>query len=59
VPTIGFLLGWILYHEALPISRVVGFAVVWVALAVMTVDRLRNSVVERRDVARLRAATPD
>jgi chloramphenicol-sensitive protein RarD len=59
VPTIGFLLGWILYHEALPISRVVGFTVVWVALAVMTVDRLRNSVVERRDVARLRAATPD
>jgi chloramphenicol-sensitive protein RarD len=59
VPTIGFLLGWILYHEALPVSRVVGFAFVWVALALMTVDRLRSTVFERRDVARLRAATPD
>ena len=30
VPTINFLLGWILYHEELPGSRVVGFAFVWV-----------------------------
>jgi chloramphenicol-sensitive protein RarD len=59
VPTINFLLGWILYDEALPVSRVVGFAVIWVALAVVTVDRLRSTVVDRRDVARLRAATPD
>ena len=59
VPTINFLLGWILYDEALPVSRVVGFAVVWVALLVVTVDRLRSTVVDRRDVARLRAATPD
>jgi chloramphenicol-sensitive protein RarD len=59
VPTINFLLGWILYDEELPASRVVGFAVVWVALVVVTVDRLRSTVVDRRDVARLRAATPD
>ena len=59
VPTINFLLGWIVYDEELPVSRVVGFAVVWVALAVVTADRLRTTVVDRRDVARLRAATPD
>jgi chloramphenicol-sensitive protein RarD len=59
VPTINFLLGWILYDEALPVSRVVGFGFVWVALAILTVDRLRTTVVDRRDVARLRAATPD
>lgn len=59
VPTINFLLGWILYDEELPVWRLVGFALVWVALVVVTVDRLRSTVVGRRDVARLRAATPD
>ena len=59
VPTINFLLGWIIYDEDLPYSRLVGFAFVWVALAMITVDRLRTTVVERRDVARMRAATPD
>jgi chloramphenicol-sensitive protein RarD len=59
VPTINFLLGWIVYNEELPVSRVIGFAFVWVALAIVTVDRLRTTVVDRRDVARLRAATPD
>ena len=59
VPTINFLLGWILYDEALPMSRVVGFAFVWVALAVITTDRLRSSVTERRETARLQPATPD
>ena len=59
VPTINFLLGWILYDEKLPVSRVVGFTFVWVALAVLTADRLRTTVVDRRDLARLRAATPD
>lgn len=59
VPTINFLLGWILYDEELPGWRVVGFAFVWVALVVITVDRLRSTVVERRDVARPQVATPD
>jgi chloramphenicol-sensitive protein RarD len=64
VPSINFLLGWILYDEELPFSRVVGFALVWIALAVVTVDRLRTTVIERRepqrnDGARMRAATPD
>ena len=33
VPTINFLLGWALYDEALPWSRLVGFGLVWAAVA--------------------------
>jgi chloramphenicol-sensitive protein RarD len=43
VPSINFLLGWLAYHEALPVSRVVGFALVWVGLGVLTVDSLRRA----------------
>jgi chloramphenicol-sensitive protein RarD len=59
VPTINFLLGWGLYHEDMPWSRLLGFGVVWVALVVVTFDRVRSSVAERRDVSRWRVATPD
>lgn len=41
VPTINFLLGWLAYGEPLPASRLVGFVIVWIALALITVDRLR------------------
>lgn len=46
VPTINFLLGWLVYDETLPFIRVVGFAFIWIALAAVTVgqlDRLRAS----------------
>jgi chloramphenicol-sensitive protein RarD len=43
VPTINFLIGWLWYDEALPASRVVGFAFVWVALCLIAVDRVRAS----------------
>lgn len=43
VPTINFCLGWLLFHEALPPSRIVGFALVWVGLAIATVDAARRS----------------
>ena len=33
VPTITFVLGWALYNEELPWSRLVGFGLVWAALA--------------------------
>ncbi len=42
VPTMNFLIGWLLYDEALPLSRLVGFALVWVGLAIMTVDSARR-----------------
>ncbi len=41
VPTINFALGVWLYDEAMPRARVIGFALVWIALVVFTVDSLR------------------
>lgn len=51
VPTINFCLGWLVFHESLPTSRVVGFALVWAGLAIATIDaarraRFRTTVVE-------------
>ena len=51
VPTINFCLGWLVFHESLPTSRVVGFALVWVGLAIATIDaarraRFRTTIVE-------------
>ena len=43
VPTINFLLGWLVFHEDLPGWRVVGFALVWVGLVLVTVDTLRRA----------------
>jgi chloramphenicol-sensitive protein RarD len=43
VPTINLLLGWLAYHEALPASRVVGFALVWVGLVILTTDSIRRA----------------
>ena len=43
VPTINFCLGWLVFHEALPASRVVGFALVWLGLAIATADAARRS----------------
>ncbi len=42
VPTMNFLIGWLMYDEALPVSRVVGFALVWIGLAIMTIDGVRR-----------------
>ena len=39
------------YHEPLPPSRVVGFALVWVGLAILTVDSLRRARAHRLDAA--------
>ncbi len=38
VPSMNFLIGWLLYDEPLPAVRVVGFALVWTGLAVLTAD---------------------
>jgi chloramphenicol-sensitive protein RarD len=54
VPTINFLLGWLVYDESLPPSRFVGFALVWLGLAVVTIDtvhRARTSHLTRQPVA--------
>lgn len=51
VPSMNFLFGWLLYHEDLPTARVIGFALVWAGLAVLTVDSVR-----RARAARVQAA---
>jgi chloramphenicol-sensitive protein RarD len=38
IPIINFLLGWLVFDEALPPSRVVGFVLIWLALALVTID---------------------
>ncbi|MCW3011588.1 MAG: hypothetical protein JWO90_1992, partial [Solirubrobacterales bacterium] len=40
-PVLQFLIGWLVEGEALPLSRWIGFALVWVALVVLTWDGLR------------------
>ncbi|MEY4339468.1 MAG: hypothetical protein RLZ14_1318, partial [Actinomycetota bacterium] len=43
VPSMNFLIGWLVYDEALPPSRVIGFALVWVGLALLTFDSARRA----------------
>jgi chloramphenicol-sensitive protein RarD len=38
VPTINFTIGWLVYDEPMPADRLAGFALVWLGLAIMTVD---------------------
>lgn len=47
--------GVLIFHEPMPPARLAGFALVWAALIVFTVDALRNS---RRDRARAAAPAP-
>jgi chloramphenicol-sensitive protein RarD len=44
IPTINFVLGWLVYHEELPLSRVAGFTLVWVGLIIMTVGTVHRRV---------------
>jgi chloramphenicol-sensitive protein RarD len=53
VPIINFLLGWLLYDEAMPADRLVGFALIWAALAAVTADRWRAATPRPADVSRL------
>jgi chloramphenicol-sensitive protein RarD len=43
VPTINLVLGVAVYDESMPASRIAGFALVWIALALITVDGLQAS----------------
>jgi len=42
-PVLQFVVGVVLLHEQMPTSRWVGFAIVWVALVVLTVDMVSAS----------------
>jgi chloramphenicol-sensitive protein RarD len=43
VPSMNFIIGWLIYDESLPPTRLVGFALVWVGLIVLTADSLRRA----------------
>ena len=51
-PTVQFLLGILFFHEPMPAMRWVGFGLIWLALALFTLESLRYRHRERR---RLRA----
>jgi chloramphenicol-sensitive protein RarD len=38
VPTINFLLGWLLYAEEITTTKVAGFALIWICLAIVLFD---------------------
>lgn len=42
-PVLQFLIGVLVYREVMPTSRWMGFALVWVALALLTADAVRTS----------------
>ena len=37
-PTINFLLGWLLYNEEITATKVAGFALIWICLAIVLLD---------------------
>jgi len=37
-PTINFLLGWLLYNEEITTTKVAGFALIWICLAIVLLD---------------------
>lgn len=43
VPTINFVLGWLVYDEEMTPTRIAGFALVWLALVLVTVDTVRRA----------------
>ncbi|MER7932405.1 EamA family transporter RarD [Streptomyces sp. NPDC093272] len=57
-PVFQFLLGILYFHEAMPAERWAGFALVWVALALLTWDALRTARRSARALAAAAAALP-
>ena len=49
-PVLQLLIGVLLLHEPMPPARWIGFGLVWVALAVLTIDVIRASRASRRVV---------
>jgi chloramphenicol-sensitive protein RarD len=50
-PTLQFLIGVVHFHESMPPGRWAGFALVWVALAIFTLDLVRRRRPADRDLA--------
>ncbi|MFM9369270.1 EamA family transporter RarD [Streptomyces sp. Da 82-17] len=54
-PVFQFVLGIAYFHEAMPPERWAGFALVWLALSLLTWDALRNARRTRAEASRLAA----
>lgn len=54
VPLINFLLGWLVFDEPLPPSRLIGFGLVWIALVLVTIDTVRQGATSERLVTPVR-----
>ncbi|MEU4897925.1 EamA family transporter RarD [Streptomyces sp. NPDC044780] len=54
-PTFQFVLGLVVFHESMPPERWAGFALVWLALALLTWDALRTARRARRELAEVAA----
>ena len=50
-PLIQFAIGVFFFHEPMPLMRLVGFGLVWVALVIFTVESLNHRRVQLRDSA--------
>jgi chloramphenicol-sensitive protein RarD len=50
-PVLQFLFGAVILHEDMPLSRWIGFALVWVAIMVLTIDMFLNARTRRASVA--------
>lgn len=48
-PILQFVIGVAVLGEAMPIARWIGFALVWVALVILTVDGMRRSMPHRQE----------
>jgi chloramphenicol-sensitive protein RarD len=56
-PTCHLVLGVWVFHEPMPLDRLLGFAVIWAGLALFTVDALRHQHQRRLDRLELEAST--
>ena len=52
-PTLQFLVGVVVLGEPMPVGRLLGFVLIWIALAVFTIDSLRQ-----RRLGKVEEATP-
>lgn len=57
VPTINLALGWLVYGESMPAVRLAGFALVWIALLLVTLDQV-GTPARRAEREAARALSP-
>jgi chloramphenicol-sensitive protein RarD len=57
-PILQFAFGVLLFHEPMPAARLAGFALVWIALVILSADAVRNQARRRRAAAVTLAPEP-